>query len=112
MNFHCCLKNCRISPTKVHRVAALIRGLTVSQAMLRLRYLPHRAARMFEKAVNSALSNAIQHDVRNALDCRIAMATANSGPTLKRMQPHARGVGFAIKKRTSHISVVIQETSN
>lgn len=75
--------------------------------MAALRFLPHRGARLLEKALRSAVANAEDLGVRNVESLVIHSAVVNSGPTLKRIQPHARGMGFMIKKRTSHITVSV-----
>ena len=62
---------------------------------------------MLEKALKSAIANAEEAGVRNADALVVRTAGVDSGPTLKRIQPHARGMGFMIKKRMSHISVSV-----
>ena len=97
-----------MSPTKVRRLADLVRGMTISGGLDRLRFLPHRGARLLEKLILSAKANADDLGARGSEDFVIGVASVDSGPTLKRMQPHARGMGFEIKKRSSHITVVVQ----
>lgn len=99
----------RISPTKVHHVAEVVRGLSVDEGMTTLRFLHHRGARLLEAVIQSAKANAEDAGVRVAGGLKISKVVIGSGPTLKRIQPHARGVGFMIKKRTSHIRVELSE---
>ena len=92
---------------KIQQLAAVVRGQNVVAGLAALRFLPHRGARVLEKAVRSAVANAEDRGVRNVESLIISSAIVNSGPTLKRIQPHARGMGFMIKKRTSHITVAV-----
>jgi large subunit ribosomal protein L22 len=105
------IKHLRISPTKVRRLADLVRGKSVSAGLECLRFLPHRGARIIEKAIQSAKANADDLGVRSTAELTIAVASVDSGATLKRMQPHARGMGFEIKKRMSHVTIVLTSPS-
>lgn len=111
MNISAVMRYVRISPTKVRRLADLVRGKTISSGLECLRFLPHRGARLLEKLILSAKANAEDLGARGSADFVIDVASVDSGPTLKRMQPHARGMGFEIKKRTSHITVVVRGVS-
>lgn len=108
MNISAVMRHVRISPTKVRRLADLVRGKTISNGLECLRFLPHRGARLLEKLLLSAKANAEDLGARSSADFVIGVASVDSGPTLKRMQPHARGIGFEIRKRTSHIKVVVR----
>ena len=105
MDYRASIRYCRISPTKVRNLANLVRGRSARVGLETLRYLPHRGARLLEKALRSAIANAEDRDVRNADSLIVVSAGVDTGPTLKRIQPHARGMGFMIKKRMSHITV-------
>jgi len=107
MKIQSIMRNVRIAPTKVRHLADLVRGKTIEDSLDSLRFLPHRGARLLEKVINSAKANAEDRGVRGVGELMIEVANVDSGSTLKRMQPHARGVGFAIKKRTSHIKIVL-----
>lgn len=102
------LKFARIAPTKVHHVLDLVRGKTVDAGLDALRYMPHRSARMVEKLIKSARANAEDQGERNVGSLFVKTAIAGSGPTLKRIQPHARGMGFMIKKRFTHITIGLE----
>ena len=102
------LQYARIAPTKVHHVLDLVRGKTVEAGLDALRFIPNRSARMVEKLIKSAMANAEDRNERNAGSLRISTAIAGSGPTLKRIQPHARGIGFMIKKRYTHITIGLE----
>ncbi|MBA1336401.1 MAG: LSU ribosomal protein L22p (L17e) [Firmicutes bacterium] len=99
----------RISHRKLEIVLDLIRGKKLDEAIAVLRYLPQKAARIVEKVVVSAAANAENnHDmVRDNL--YVAQAYANQGPTLKRFKARAQGRANLIRKRTSHVSVVLKE---
>ena len=112
MKISAVMRHVRVSPTKVRRLADLVRGKTIAEGLLCLRFLPHRGARMMEKAIQSAKANADDLGVRVPQEFLIRVASVDSGPTLKRMQPHARGMGFEIKKRPSHITVVIESQTD
>lgn len=111
MAFRAVHKFARIAPTKVRHVIDLIRGQTVEEAQNTLRYLPHRGARMVEKVLASARANAEDRGARNVDSLRVTEAKVDGGPMFKRIQPHARGIGFLIKKRFSHITVAVGDGS-
>lgn len=104
------LKYVRMSPTKIRRVADVVRGRTVSDSFSVLGCLPHRGARLLEDVIRAARANADELGVRSSGEMRVVVASVDSGPTLKRMQPHARGIGFEIKKRMSHITVELESS--
>lgn len=99
----------RISPRKVKIVIDLIRGKKVNEAISILRYTPKKAARIVEKVLKSAMANAEHNHNMNPDNLYIAEIYANQGPTLKRYRPRAMGRVNMIRKRTSHISVVLRE---
>jgi len=99
----------RVAPSKARLVMDLIRGKPVEQALAILRFTPRRASPIIEKVLRSAIANAEHnHDLdRSAL--YVAKGTVDEGPTHKRWHPRMRGQAFPIKKRTSHITVVVRE---
>ncbi|HBM75562.1 MAG TPA: 50S ribosomal protein L22 [Clostridiaceae bacterium] len=99
----------RISPRKVNIVLRLIRGKDVKEALAILKFTPKSASEIVTKIIKSAVANAENNHEMNADNLYIAESYANQGPTLKRFQPHAQGRAFRIKKRTSHITVVVKE---
>ena len=104
------LKYLRISPTKLRRVAALIRGKEVNIALSLLKYLPHKGAKIFYVAVNSVIYNAINNaNLTDKNDLILSTILVNEGPRLKRFQARARGRGFQIIKRTSHVLVELEK---
>ena len=99
----------RISPLKAQQVISLIRDKDVEDAVAILRFSPKAAASLIGKVLNSAIANAEKnlHISRNRL--YVSEAYVNQGPTLKRIRPRAMGRAFRIRKRTSHITVVVTE---
>lgn len=100
-------KFARIAASKVRPFADLIRGLTVEEGIEALKYHPNRGARFLEKVLQSARANAEDRGARNVDNLFIAESRVDGGPMFKRIQPHARGIGFMIRKRFSHIHIGI-----
>jgi large subunit ribosomal protein L22 len=103
------LKYARITPRKARRVVDLIRGKKASDALIALRFMPYRGAHFVEKILKSAMSNAEQKKVMNPEDMVIAAAYVGQGPVMKRMEPRSMGRANVIRKRSSHITLVLSE---
>lgn len=101
-------KNAKISATKVRPFADMIRGMSVSQGLDALRYLPNRGARVIEQVLRSARANAEDRGLRNVDRLEISEARVDGGPMLKRIQPRARGMAFVIRRRSAHVHVAIE----
>jgi len=101
----------RQSPYKVRRVLDLVRGLPVEDAEHVLRLTPRAAADPIAKVLKSAVANAEHNHALDAEDMVVAEAFADEGPTLKRFRPRARGRASRIDKRTSHITIVVEDMS-
>ncbi|CAG5081195.1 50S ribosomal protein L22, rplV [Thermobacillus xylanilyticus] len=99
----------RIAPRKAQLVVDLIRGKSVGEAIAILRHTPKAASPIVEKLLNSAIANAEHNYQMNVERLYISQAYVNQGPTLKRYRPRAQGRAFPIKKRTSHITLVVSE---
>jgi large subunit ribosomal protein L22 len=99
----------RIAPRKARLVVDLIRGKSVGEAIAILRHTPKAASPIVEKLLNSAIANAEHNYQMNVERLYISQAYVNQGPTLKRYRPRAQGRAFPIKKRTSHITLVVAE---
>ena len=97
----------RISPYKVRVVLDNIRGLDVNKAIAVLENTTKAGADPIKKVVLSAVANAENNLGMNRDDVFVAVCYADQGPTLKRMRPVARGRGYRILKRTSHITVIL-----
>jgi len=99
----------RVSPFKARRVIDLIRGKHVAQAQAILDHLPHKAARIIRKVLDSAFANAEHNLGLNREDLYVVRCFVDEGPRLKRIKPRARGRADIIKRRLSHITVVVGE---
>lgn len=102
-------KYIRISPSKVQIVLDLIRGRDYKDAVAILKTTAKAAAEPVLKCMNSAAANAEVNLGMNKDALYVAECFADQGPTLKRMQPVSRGRGYRILKRTSHITVIMDE---
>ncbi len=98
-----------VSPQKVRMVLETVRGRNVDEALSILEYTPKRAARYVAKVIQSAVANAEENFGLAREDLYIAQIYADDGPTLKRGRPGARGRFKPILKRTSHVTVVLNE---
>ena len=99
----------RISPSKVRIVIDLIRGKKVEEARAILMNMPNGACEPVLKVLNSAIANAENNLELNRDSLIVAEAFADQGPTLKRFQPRARGRAMQILKRSSHITIILDE---
>ena len=103
------LKFARISSRKVKIVADLIRGKNVDEALAIVKFTPKASSEVIEKLLKSAIANAENnHDMKHE-NLYVAEIFANQGPTLKRIRPAAKGSAVRIRKRTSHITIVLKE---
>ena len=102
-------KFARVSTRRAREVAALVRGKQVEEAMAILKFTPRKAAAVIAKVIKSAMANAENnHDMKHE-NLYVAEIYANQGPTLKRIRPAAKGSAVRIRKRTSHITIVLRE---
>lgn len=109
MNARAQAKHIRQSPYKVRRVLDLVRGLPVDEARVVLDLTNRKAADTIKKVLNSAVANAEHNFALDADELVVAQAYADEGPTLKRWRPRARGRATRIRKRTSHITIVVAD---
>jgi large subunit ribosomal protein L22 len=98
----------RVSPTKARRVIDLVRGKSVSDALDILRWAPQAASEPVAKVIASAAANAQNNEGLDPATLVVATVYADEGPTAKRIRPRAQGRAFRIRKRTSHITVVVE----
>lgn len=103
------LKHARISARKVKIVIDLIRGKDVQEALAILKFTPKAASPLVEKLVKSAIANAENNHNMDAGKLYIAEIYANQGATMKRIRAATQGRANRIRKRTSHIEVVLKE---
>ncbi|MBN1484968.1 MAG: 50S ribosomal protein L22 [Chloroflexia bacterium] len=99
----------RMSPQKVRQVVDLVRGQPVDEALAILQFTPRAAARPVHKLIKSAIANAENNYMLSREDLYVAEIMADGGPTLKRWRPRARGRADMIRKRTCHVTVVLDE---
>ena len=99
----------RVSTTKAQIVLETIRGKDVVTALGILAYTPRKGARIIEKLLKSAVANAENNNSLDPANLFIAEAFANKGPTMKRIKPRAQGRAFRIEKKSSHITVILDE---
>jgi large subunit ribosomal protein L22 len=98
----------RISPTKARRVIDLVRGKSVTEALDILRWAPQDASVPVAKVIASAAANAQNNEGLDPSTLVVATVYADGGPTAKRIRPRAQGRAFRIRKRTSHITVIVE----
>jgi large subunit ribosomal protein L22 len=100
-------KYVRVSPRKLRRSVDLIRGQHVEDARRILTFSPYKANRSLIKVLNSAIANAEQQQAISE-NLVVARAWVDDGPTIRRWQPRAYGRATKIRKRTSHVTVVLK----
>ncbi len=98
----------RVSPMKARRVVDLIRGLPAAEAQSLLRFTPQAASEPVGKVLASAIANAEHNGQLDRDSLWVSEAYVDEGPTLKRFRPRAQGRAYRIRKRTSHITVVVR----
>ena len=103
------LSYARMSSRKVKIVFDIIRGKGIDEAYGILKHTPKAASEILIKLLASAEANAVNNNQLDRDSLYVAEAYANQGPTLKRVRPRARGSAFKIRKRTSHITLVLKE---
>ena len=100
----------RVPAAKARLVLDHVRGKSVGEALAALQVTPKAAGRLIEKVLRSAIANAEHnHQVRNLDDLRVIQATADAGPSAKRVSPRAMGRAFFVKHRTSHLTIVLSD---
>ncbi|MGC9049082.1 MAG: 50S ribosomal protein L22, partial [Patescibacteria group bacterium] len=99
----------RISPKKTRLVADVIRGLEVTQAENQLRFIPRKASQFIIKTLHSAIANAEHNFGLKKENLYIKKIVVNEGPAIKRWMPKAFGRATPIRKRSSHIEIILDE---
>ncbi len=105
------LRGLRMSPQKVRPVVDVVRGKPVDMALAILRNMPQKAASEVARTIKSAAANAENNFKMSPDDLRVATIFADEGPAMKRMRPRARGRANIIRKRSSHITVIVDDGS-
>ena len=106
---HAVHKYARISDRKARIVLEQIKGKDVISALGILQYSPRNGAVLIEKVLKSAIANAEHNLDMDISNLYVQEAVADQGPTFKRIQPRARGMAYRIHKKTSHITVILNE---
>lgn len=102
----------RVSPMKARRVVDIIRGMRAEEASAALQFAPWAAAVPVRKVLDSAVANAENNNGAKATNLWVREAYVDEGPTMKRFQPRARGSAYRIRKRSSHITIVVEERTS
>ncbi|WP_309399102.1 50S ribosomal protein L22 [Cerasicoccus maritimus] len=102
-------KYARMSPKKVREVAREIQGLPANEAMDLLKFIPRKSARLLSKTLASAIANAENNHNLSSDDLVIKSAIIEEGPAFRRFQPVARGSAHPLRKRTSHIRIILTD---
>jgi large subunit ribosomal protein L22 len=98
----------RVSASKARRVIDLVRGKSVTEALDILRWAPQQASLPVAKVIASAAANAENNNGLDPSTLVVATVYADEGPTAKRIKPRAQGRAYRIRRRTSHITVVVE----
>ncbi len=102
-------KYIRISPRKMRLLMTEIRGKKVEEALNLLTFAPQRGASILRKLINSAVANASQYPDIDVDNLFIGHIFADEGPTLKRFRPRAMGRATRIRRRSSHLTIILDE---
>jgi len=100
----------RISSTKLRLPVAQVKGKNVGQALTLLKFMPLKAAGIIYKTLQSAISNAENNNKLDVDNLIVKNIIVDRGPSMKRFRPRARGRASRILKRTSHLTVIVEET--
>ncbi len=103
------LQQARVGAQKARLVADLVRGKNVNEAVKTLTFLNKKSALMIKKLIESAVANADYKKVMDVDNLYVKSIWVDQGPVLKRFRPRAQGRAFGVRKKTSHINVVLEE---
>ncbi|KYG61972.1 50S ribosomal protein L22 [Bdellovibrio bacteriovorus] len=103
------LKYARVGAQKARLVVDLVRGKDVNEAVKTLTFLNKKTAGMVKKLIESAVANAEYKKVMDVDNLYVKAIWVDQGPVLKRFRPRAQGRAFGVRKKTSHINVVLEE---
>ena len=105
-------RHVRVTPMKARRVVDIVRGKSVEEALAILKFAPQAAAEPVAKVIASAAANAQNNYNLDPSTLVVATAYVDEGATLKRFQPRAQGRAFRIRKRSSHITVIVESVGS
>jgi large subunit ribosomal protein L22 len=103
------LRYARVGCQKARLVADMVRGKKVDSAIKTLSFMDQKSAEMFKKLIESAVANAEHKKVMDVDRLFVKTIYVDQGPSLKRFRPRAQGRAFGVKKKTSHLNVVLEE---
>ena len=103
------LSYARVGAQKARLVADMVRGKDVNEAIRTLTFMKKKTAVMIKKLIESAVANAEQKEVIDVDNLYVKTICVDQGPSLKRFRPRAQGRAFMVKKKMSHINVVLDE---
>lgn len=109
MEVNASLKYVRIGAQKARLVVDVIRGKNVNQALKDLEFLNKKTAILVKKLLKSAVANAADKKVIDVDNLFVKSVWVDAGPVLKRFRPRAQGRAFGVRKKTSHINLVLSE---
>jgi large subunit ribosomal protein L22 len=109
---HAIARHVRISATKARRVVNLVRGMPAREALTVLQFAPQAASEPVYKVLASAIANAENNERLDPDALLVAEAYVDEGPTLKRFRPRAQGRAYRIRKRTCHITIVVESVAS
>ena len=99
----------RVTPMKARRVIDLIRGMNAADAQAVLRFAPQAASEPIGKVLDSAIANATNNHAMDARGLVVSAAYVDEGPTMKRIRPRAQSRAYRMRKRSSHITVIVSD---
>jgi large subunit ribosomal protein L22 len=99
----------RVTPMKARRVIDLIRGMNAADAQAVLKFAPQAASEPIGKVLDSAIANATNNHAMDSRGLVVSAAYVDEGPTMKRIRPRAQGRAYRIRKRSSHITVIVSD---
>src|SRR5213592_2406332 len=109
MEFKASYRFADMSERKVRPYPTLIRGKSADEALEMLRFYPNKSARLLEQVLKSALGNAEDRGARDVDDLVITESRVDGGFIMKRIMPRARGTAYPIKRRYSHIPIILSD---
>lgn len=109
METRAAVKFIRVSPRKIRLVMDQVRGRKVEEALNILSFAPQKGARILKKLINSAVANAEQNSNVDVDSLYVKRLYADEGPTMKRWRPRAQGRATRINKRTSHLTIIVDD---
>ncbi len=102
-------KSVGVSTINLRRLANMVRGKQVDEAVSALKFVPSPAAIVVRKAIESAAANAQNNDLKERAGLMVIKITADQGPPIRRFRPKARGRAGAFDRPTSHLTVIVDE---